>query len=1521
MDIGGDKGKSTKKWNLKGCFRGLTNRWKTKKETKLRPRAPAPRNTSENDQPSIPDVPLNTTPALEKSKTAIGETVAVADLWQEALTNVQQSDDWKADREEYEATLNECRKVNHDTLAQSNRSLADAISHRLSTICNEVSGKQWVFRDPVNTVVALDPTNASAIIWGFIQFFVGRVIASSETRDLALDQEPVAHLTSRCALIERCYIYQERLEPSVSILLRKRLVSVYTTILLYQFAVYGYMKKGKITHGIQSLVPIIPVANEELLLGMDEKLQPLSKIGGQVQQVLDLVRGMEETEYSEVLKWISPILHMDHHNQIKPMEETGKWLLEHPNFVSWRESHQSGLLWLRGNMGTGKSNLASMFVSHILKQDHLEESALDEERLAFFYIDRTSRARQAGSVDDILRSLLKQLTITCANALFKPVVAKYKALHDTSSLHRDDCVSLLQLIIQANRQVSFVIDAVDELDDASLIANLVKELKGLIDSCQGTIVKIFITSRNDMKVFLPMNRMWEDRREIPVDELNREDIERFIDMKVDRYCEEKPFRGQPIPKSYRKLLKDRMREKSGGMFRWVDLSLEYLRQLKVTDPMALVAKLNSVPPDLMELYAKVFDSIKKAQDPDGPDIVRRVLSWLMYAQNDRLLGIGGWAAEDESPFLAAVNYGFDGKHTDLTEDDIQELCSGFVTLDDTTGRFRLIHLSVKEFLQEQPEYTPEAGHAFLAASCVAYLSENCIEFQPNAWSLFDEPEYRFNYYVGEYWARHCDKAERRRHEQPLAGLLDSFWPWPGREASSTFHQVVSCLQERQELSRSGEPLIYGELCSLTVNDEPSAFFLACQYDLRDIVEAYLESGLDINRTASNGLTGLFFACVGEKIDLVSYLLSRGITVSCSEEEGRPSAILPAISLACSGRCEILDQLLAHSGDYITESELKYCLSTLARGKSSPTFRLDQSAAGDIWSIKYVEETLEKLISHMSAFHITNSIAEGMFGCGVKVTRLLLSHNPSFQLTDETLKSLVTKCESLEEAIDIFKVLHSFGHRPLDQQEFHLVLSTCRGWSAKTPLLSYFLELNSTISISLDAALVATRNYYSAYTVVQALFELNPFMPVNGEVLMQAMTTCYDKGALLQLLLHHAQSLQVTSKHIQVAVELDTGRSIEAAMVLLDNSRHLEVTDEVLNAALRSRCATKDLLERLISQMPSVELTTGLVTLIENPNNHVVLKTVIASNPPERITEDLVRAATNNDCVSTETLQELLKRAPAGISLPEVTIEHRWPEVPLSETCLKNAIGNEERLRVIFNARPSLKLEDHIILSVCRRGNSRSPAVMQMILARQPNTAITEEMIDAVVNSRGYCEPELLEILLSHNPRFEISESQLLSASRRDCYPMSNTGMVRAILTTRPHIRLTPDSFVECCAKANRSPEFLDMIIPRLQGNILGEELILSVTSKCVPRVLKELLCQRLYATITDAIVAEAIHRVKIAIGPWGEAEWLSDSAKELFAILLARSDLSETERQQRRDEFDSAWAYNMRVQKRRRQYS
>jgi len=86
---------------------------------------------------------------------------------------------------------------------------------------------------------------------------------------------------------------------------------------------------------------------QDLLQKLKELKEPIDRIGPKIEYVED---HLEEQQRTVVLNWISRIPIEDHHYTVASfaMEDSGQWLLEHPDFNSWRKSSAPSLFWLHG---------------------------------------------------------------------------------------------------------------------------------------------------------------------------------------------------------------------------------------------------------------------------------------------------------------------------------------------------------------------------------------------------------------------------------------------------------------------------------------------------------------------------------------------------------------------------------------------------------------------------------------------------------------------------------------------------------------------------------------------------------------------------------------------------------------------------------------------------------------------------------------------------------------------------------------------------------------------------------------------------------------------------------------------------------------------------------------------------------------------------------------------------------------------------------------------------------------------
>jgi hypothetical protein len=115
----------------------------------------------------------------------------------------------------------------------------------------------------------------------------------------------------------------------------------------------------------------------------------------------------------QVLRWLSKVPYALHHKAMCQdlLEDSGAWLFRNSKYVTWENSPESGILWLHGIPGSGKSKLVSVLINRLLE---LQRSRTPAIPLAYFYISRTGGLERTDP-NHIMSALLKQMAIVSAD--------------------------------------------------------------------------------------------------------------------------------------------------------------------------------------------------------------------------------------------------------------------------------------------------------------------------------------------------------------------------------------------------------------------------------------------------------------------------------------------------------------------------------------------------------------------------------------------------------------------------------------------------------------------------------------------------------------------------------------------------------------------------------------------------------------------------------------------------------------------------------------------------------------------------------------------------------------------------------------------------------------------------------------------------------------------------------------------------------------------------------------------------
>lgn len=261
---------------------------------------------------------------------------------------------------------------------------------------------------------------------------------------------------------------------------------------------------------------------------LQELDKPINRI---VDQAAVYAKTLEENQYHAVLSWLSRIPFVRHHERHSEsrIPGSGKWLLDHPQYLSWKNSSNSLILLLHGIEGSGKTSLASAVVDSFLKGSSKQTSLAPT---AYFYCAKSASELERADPDEIMRSIVRQLTLTSRTQrlVHEAPLIEYGRREaeaeidgfDLPRLRIGECVKLI-LNVTGSNPATIVVDALDEVQEERR-HELVDALTHIARE-SGSVVKIFITSRDNNNVIAHLS----DAPKIRIhDHDNRADMELFV---------------------------------------------------------------------------------------------------------------------------------------------------------------------------------------------------------------------------------------------------------------------------------------------------------------------------------------------------------------------------------------------------------------------------------------------------------------------------------------------------------------------------------------------------------------------------------------------------------------------------------------------------------------------------------------------------------------------------------------------------------------------------------------------------------------------------------------------------------------------------------------------------------------------------------------------------------------------------------------------------------------------------------
>ncbi|KAJ5614799.1 hypothetical protein N7528_008453 [Penicillium herquei] len=823
---------------------------------------------------------ISTTTAIVPSKEASAPTIApeedlLKDCWHDAFKNLSP---------ESQAALLDMGfdKVPTVSMKDSIEGLVDVVNKKQKE-CEEkfwsisIGGKDFVLRKYTASLlgwlekagdiaIQFAPPQAS-LPWDLIKNVMQIPVNESEQMGALLAiTERVVRITSRGQVYEQVYLPKTsdiELDP-VQVCLERSIIKIYTTSLellvesksllsasTARRTLEAIVNPDKITGSLASiddeekeLLKDVnacetnrKVAKDNQMIKMLEALNaPMARIDKGVRRLLDNVN---DNERIQILEWVSVIPYGAHHDQIRDTRApgTGEWLLENAEFQKWDSDESSGVFWLHGSVGTGKTYLSSRIIDYLQGQ---MSNPLKHEGFVFFYCQRDDDTRSERL--PILQSIVRQLATSTSDSSYIP-----KRLSELYRLGRErggnlrlaQCEEQILTSINMYQQTTILIDALDECK-ADHRTKLLQSLASLLSQAQKP-VKIFISSRPDIGIQSQLQL--SSQVAISAND-NEGDIQRFLNIQLDQASLNKalkPLKGDII---------NRLMERCQGMFQWAFLQVRQIARCNT--PAAVRHHLSNLPPDLEKAYDNIWNAIDEFEKPQ---VIRAIL-WTMVAVGPM----------DSQTLLTAIRVSPNGDVGPLNElpneEGLLNMCRNLLEID-SYGDWQFPHLSVKEYLERNQGFSLPKAHQFAAQVCLSYMVDKYKN--PDPW--FDLPNgestgnnnfdmydlNKFHIYIRHCWFVHVRRGQPTENSDLIstlktflgspqkASLQYEAWYLAARRDSDYGYLITTPYYKREDVGLQCGDIIFRQLTPTT-----NPVFAVCRFSLGSfLMEWWNDNKVDI----------------------------------------------------------------------------------------------------------------------------------------------------------------------------------------------------------------------------------------------------------------------------------------------------------------------------------------------------------------------------------------------------------------------------------------------------------------------------------------------------------------------------------------------------------------------------------------------------------------------------------------------------------------------------------------------------
>ena len=427
----------------------------------------------------------------------------------------------------------------------------------------------------------------------------------------------------------------------------------------------------------------------------------------------DLLQQPRQAEQSSHLRKLHSNYEASKNVNPERIPGTCHWFLDHVDFLTWRKSQSSRLLWLSADPGCGKSVLAKYLVDRRGEALSVQDN---KPTVCYFFFKDGDVERRDGA--KAVCALLHQLFMQQPQ-LYRHAKEDFKNKSDSFLTDLDTLWNILMNAVEDSSQAEIVcvLDALDECQERSrkaLVDKLVQLYRHVdpIDD-KRPIVKFLVTSRPEFSIIRDFGDLTEVRLR---GEEESELISQEIDLVIQKKIKDIGERNHLNP-SQQSSLRENLTSIPQRTYLWLHLTFDAIEKKLLLTEKDIAAIVSVIPKDVDQAYTAMLD-----KSPDR-NMARKLLHIVLAAKRPLSL---------EEINVAMVIDHLHEYYNDLemwspadSADIVKNICGLFISVVDS--KVYLIHQTAREFLLGEEEggwrksFRLAESNLILAKACIWLL--------------------------------------------------------------------------------------------------------------------------------------------------------------------------------------------------------------------------------------------------------------------------------------------------------------------------------------------------------------------------------------------------------------------------------------------------------------------------------------------------------------------------------------------------------------------------------------------------------------------------------------------------------------------------------------------------------------------------------------------------------------------------------------------------------------------------------